>query len=324
MRRRFQRARRIGRALAMGGVVAMTTGSALVQVAPALSPWGNLSNREVSPMATELLGARPETWLHGETAHFIYHAHDARQIHRAADQTEHAWKQLETWFGPSEGLPKAHLFLIPDREAWDRVAVRHGWPPTAVASHSGQDLFILRDRRDLFAQLVIPHELVHLRVRQTCGEGAPFWAEEGLAEHLSWQMADQYHRERYRHGLHRSLPRVAPEKLTRWADLAALTEYPAEKADALLAVRQVQRMAKSLLESGGPERVQAFIQIFLRDRKPWPEGALELLGVSASDLADREAKSRDLLLAEETEGWQPEATPADDPPALQPRSISSR
>ena len=276
---------------------------------------------EMTPVGRALLTRNRDEWVHAETPHFVLHAGQNHQIYRAAEEAEFAWAELDTWFGPAPG-GKANIFLVTDGALWRQLVAHYGWPPSSLAAHTGGDLFVLRARRDLSAQLAVPHELGHLRVYRLWGDGAPFCAEEGLAELLGWRLADAFHRKRYRRGLHRVFPPIPEARVLSWRMLAQREDYPEDPVVMQEHVQQIRRMAKSLLESGDEEKVQEFIAAFLQKRLPWPDGATRHMGLTPEELERLEQENRLRLMEEEREGWPQEVQADEALPPLQPRLIS--
>lgn len=285
----------------------------------------SISDLPLSPFGESLLAMNQKTWVHGKSPHFVLHAQEEHELYRAAEQAEFVWAELDRWFDAVPAGEGAHLFLISDTALWQQLATRHGWPGSAQAAHVRGELFVLRTRHDLAAQLAIPHELVHLRVYRLYGEGVPYWAEEGLAEVLGWRLADAFHRWRYRRGLTRLFPPLSEDRLLTWQELTQIDHLPDDPASLEEQIRQIRSMSKTLLESGGDERLKAFIAEFLERRAAWPAGAVHGLGFTPEALQELETLHRRRLMEEKREGWpaevQADAHPA---PPPRPRSISGR
>lgn len=292
---------RLALAISAGPMVADAERFVLGELRVEQKAYEDLTHQVVSPLGAKVMNMGNAEWLHAETDHYVVHGTDDRLMHQVAYELEFAHGECDRYFGTCVDTNKGHVFVIDDQELWNALLRSGKSRHVSMALHVESNVFVYRDGVDPFDSIKIPHELIHMRVRQKYGPDCPFWAEEGLAEHLGWVIANRYHRYRYQRSLVLSLPATAADDVLPWSELESLSTYPDDPQAARQVKRQVQRLGKAILARIGDDKIPLFLNTFLGEKMGLREGLTGHLGVSSEEVNQLEAASREVLLSEETE-----------------------
>ena len=288
-------------AICMGAMAVHAERVALGDVRVALKAYEDLTHKEVTRLGSKVMNMGDQAWLHAETDHYVLHGTDDRLMHQVAYEVEFAHRELDRYFGTSTDMNKGHVFVINDKTVWHDLLRSGKSPHRSMAMHLQSNIFVYREGDAPSDTVKIPHELIHLRVLQHYGSDCPFWAEEGLAEHLGWVLANRYYWLRYERLLVQTFPATAEENILAWKELESLPAYPDDPELARHVKRQVQRMGKALLARMGHDKIPLFLDTFLGEKMSLREGLTGPMGMSADDVDQLEAASREILLHEEEE-----------------------
>jgi hypothetical protein len=186
-----------------------------------------LSQTDRSAFGAKALAIHPGDWKHGETAHFIYHYQKNYVATAVSVESEFHFRVIEKVLAKAD-LPwteKAHIYIFERAPDWESFQTAGALEPWTGGIQSGGNLFIVRNPAFKFTDNSLGHEIAHLVLGRTYGEGVPLWLNEGFAQFVSKNAHASYQRARGYLAKARS-EAVAGEKFFPLARLTTMT-YPA-------------------------------------------------------------------------------------------------
>lgn len=235
-----------------------------------VKPWRGLSDRRISITGGTALRAMGRNAVHAESAHFVAHAASPAEFEEALREAEVAWAETSRVLGLGAVKKKAHVFLLADREAWERVRRRSNWREDGRALIRGREVFVMAAAAAHPYREDIAHEVVHLCLRDAYGDKLPLWLEEGLAAHLGWRITRGYHELRGKH-LQRAPADIDPALFRPIDELAEVQEYPEDPAEGRAFYRQVEAWMSVVAARIGDEQLGRFVRAVALDKRPWRE-----------------------------------------------------
>lgn len=229
-----------------------------------LKSWRALEDRDVARLGRAVMRGNARSWVHAESDRFTYHAATRQRLERVMRETEWSYAEVTRRLGLPPAKERGHLFVVEDEGDWSRVMRAAGRRTDGVALHVGREIFILRDEFSGRAYVDVPHEMVHYRIAQVYGRGAPLWLEEGLAEYLGWETALAYHAKRGLN-LYREQAALSDEDWIPWPELFAMESYPDEPTRAAAFYRQTGRLLEEVADVIGKDRIGALTASVVRD-----------------------------------------------------------
>ncbi len=254
-----------------------------------------LSDPEVTPVGESVLAAAKAEWVHGESAHFIYHAESAEAIRLFASEAEFAYRKTVADVAAGKTDKKGHLFIVSDRRIWDRVLRGGDRRKDSLALQMEDDLFVLAGTNGPATPVQIPHEIVHLKLWQLYDGRVPMWLDEGMAGYLGWKAALAY-AQTQRKKLVRTFSAVDPSNIKTLDELTAMTAYPENAADAQAFCRQSEELVRGIGRKIGDENLWALANDTAGGEVSWKEFLRTSFAYSDNEFAwlEREVKRRTL------------------------------
>lgn len=221
-------------------------------------PFDALSNKAVSELGRRALAIRSGSWTHAESEHFIYHSLDPSLTTAVSVEAEFYYRIISTELKRDSAVweSKSHIFIFGEMQDWGSLVREGDLEPWTGGLNLGNELFIRRKHGADWENSTLGHEVAHLMVYRFMGKGVPLWLNEGYAEYASLRGFSAYYRSRgYRaKPVSRSLK---PGSAIPLAQFTAMTEYPADEAQARLFYMQAERLTRFLAKTN-PE---AFVRM---------------------------------------------------------------
>ena len=149
--------------------------------------WDDLSDKQLTDTGRQALKIYGDAWQHAETAHFVYHVHDAKEAETVLVHAETYYGWVKETFGvrSDDEKRKSHVFVFDDKALWKSFNARTPERlPGAEAFTNGFELFLYREPFFLEPQRVLAHEITHLVLFRFVQGTVPLFLNEGFAEFM--------------------------------------------------------------------------------------------------------------------------------------------
>jgi hypothetical protein len=224
----------------------------------------------VSRFGRRVLEAGGDNWERTVSDHLVCYVQSMDDLRAITRKAEFAFTEA----GRALDLPlpaePAYLYVLSDTEAWLRLQRRAHLRFDGIALQSGMDFVILNTGTNFPLRDDIPHEVVHLRLRQAYGDRLPLALEEGLAVFIGWEINLSYH---LLHGeiLSRSEATIPHEHLLLLEELTTAERYPAEPARTRAFYRQAALWVRAIAGLIGEENLGTFVRSVAQGEGSWQE-----------------------------------------------------
>jgi hypothetical protein len=250
----------------------------------AVKPWGELSDRDLTPLGRAVLNAGKPDWIHAESEHFVFHAGSPAAVEEIASEAEFAYVKIDDTFGANSVARKGHVFVVERREIWEKVLQGSNRRNDSVAMQLQNDLFVLKETNNVGNVLRIPHEMVHFRLWQLYGNRAPVWLDEGLSATIGWKVAVAAHSMKGKQ-LVRAPPYLKREHLLSVEQLTGATMYPAGSETGAAFYIESELFVSAIARKIGDDKLAEFVKAVAGDGIPWNEFLRERFSFADSDFA---------------------------------------
>jgi hypothetical protein len=225
------------------------------------------------------------------TRHLVVHAQSSAGLVASAREADFAYEEVGRRLNlpPAEG--KAHLFLIEEEGLWTGTVLAAGVRREGLAAHYQDEVFIRRTEINGMARLQIPHEMVHLRLRQAYGQALPLWQEEGLACVLAWETAQHLATAEGKE-LTRKRPGVPAQDLMDIDVLTSLEAYPEEEAALRAYYCQTEELVRGIAAALGREQLGEWVALSAGEGAAWGEILVDDFNLPRDQLRAIESASR--------------------------------
>jgi hypothetical protein len=247
-------------------------------------PWGELSDREPTPLGRAVLNAGKPDWVHAESARFVFHADSAASVEEIAGEAEFAYLKVDDLLGTNSVVRKGHVFVVERRAIWEKVLQGSNRRNDSVAMQLQNDLFVLKETNSVGNVLRVPHEMVHLRLWQQYGNRTPVWLDEGLAAYIGWKVAVAAHALRDKQ-LVRAPPYLKREHLISLEQLTSATVYPPGSEEGAAFYVEAELCVSAIARKIGDDKLADFVKAVAGDGVPWNEFLRERFSFADSDFA---------------------------------------
>ena len=249
-----------------------------------VKPWGELSDRDLTPLGRAVLNAGKPDWVHAESEHFIFHAGSPTAVEEIAGEAEFAYVKVAHTFDTNGVTRKGHVFVVERREIWEKVLQGSNRRNDSVAMQLQNDLFVLKETNSVGNVLRIPHEIVHFRLWQLYGNRTPVWLDEGLAATIGWKVAVAAHSKTGKQ-LVRAPPCLKREHLLSLEQLTGATVYPAGSEEGAAFYIEAELFVSAIARKIGDDKLAEFVKAVAGDGIPWNDFLRERFSFADSDFA---------------------------------------
>lgn len=255
-------------------------------------PWDALSDRRLTTLGREVLRAGGDSWVHGETEHFVFHAASPATLTGAVELAEYAYTKISTYVGTERAERKGHFFIVESPAVWARVQEKVDSRKYSLAMQFLNDMFILQDTNLAANVARVPHEMVHFRLWQIYGKRVPLWLDEGLASYVGWQVAQGYYRLKDRE-LVRALPAAPAANIQSLEHVTSAAAYPLAKGAVVAFARESEELVAEIARRIGGQNLAPLLRAVINWRVPWNRYLRDQYGFTDQDFADIERAVRD-------------------------------
>jgi len=224
-----------------------------------------------------------KNWLYAESRDFIYHGQSTNGMEWAASEADYSYDRADIYFGPEDATAKAHVFVVQEKELWQKILNKTGCRDSGVAMEMQGDLFVLVSTNAGIEPGRVPHEVMHLRIWHKYGGKAPIWLDEGFAAYAGWSIAQAYATAHGRN-LTRFLPPINPEKRFTVRQLTSATQYPEGNEELLVFSRQCNELVEAVARKLGDGRLGEFLDAVCGKGANWRRVLEKRFGYSDRDL----------------------------------------
>lgn len=233
-----------------------------------LKDFDELSDRKVSAEAENLLNTNPNTWLHAESANFVYHFTDAKEAETVVLHAETYFDWIRQMFGIDKipSTKKSHVFIFTDEKLWDEFRYRGTLERIAGAEAftDGNELFIHRAQFWLEPQRVLAHELTHVVLYRLLGDRVPLYLNEGYADFIGFKaIALKFGGDEY---AMRTIGKVPEKYYQPLEKLSLVRVYPKGLEETDNFYLESQLFVRFLIERYGAKRLYDFLKDHLQSK----------------------------------------------------------
>ncbi len=235
-----------------------------------------------SPLARAVWKAGGRGWVRAESGAFHVFGKSPWEVADARAEAGLAWEEIEKRLGKDPAPRPARLFVVSDREIWERVLRGADRRKDSLAIQAEDEIFILREPSASTAPARLPHELVHLKLWRRFGDRVPLWLDEGLASYLGWRAAGQVARASGA-ALNREKSVIADDQIQSLADIQSVRSY-GEMGPAFY--RQAEEMVAAVARRTGDEGLADFARAIAEEGLSWEDYLTQRLKLSALELEE--------------------------------------
>ena len=264
---------------------ALAAGGSLNAGAASSTPAGTGS---FSPLARQLWKAGGPGWVRSEKDLFHVYGRSPWEVGDVRAEAELAWAVIEEGLGPDPAPRPARIFVVGDRNLWDRVLRGADRRKDSLAIQAGDEIFLLREPDAEPDPGRLPHELVHLKLWRRFGDRVPLWLDEGLASYLGWAAAARVARAGQAR-LNRVKSYYAAAQLQDPEEVQAVRTYDAMGP---AFYRQAEEMVAAVARRVGDGRLGELAESVALAGVSWQD-YLKQAGLSDVEREDAEREARD-------------------------------
>lgn len=258
---------------------ALAVGGSLKAGAASSAPAGTGS---FSPLARQLWKAVGGKWIRSEGRTFHIYGPSPWEVADVRAEADLAWAALGSWLGPDPAPRPARIFVVGDREVWNRVLRGADRRKDSIAIQAEDEIFLLREPDAPADPARLPHELVHLKLWRRFGDRVPLWLDEGLATHLGQRAAERVARES-RTPVHPNKARYPSVQLRTPAEIQAVRSYAEVNA---AFYRQAAEMVAVAARRTGDDGLGEFARVLVDEGLSWEDYLFGRLGLSAAEMEE--------------------------------------
>lgn len=255
---------------------------------------------QLSPLAKAVLRERAADWKHIPGRYLMAHALGLDEAPKLVSEADFAYERVGELLRLPARTNRPHLFLIRNERVWRDALQAGGVRAEGVSVQNQDEVYVLYNGRHGLEPVLIPHEMVHLRLWETYGRRLPLWLEEGLALSLAWQTAGEY-RQTSELRLVRNLPALDAASLLSVDDLTRLDHYPSDQESLRAFYRQAEGLVRGIRAAVPNERWPAFLERAAGEPEKWAQILQEEFGCSQEAVANLEPLMRDFATSRREE-----------------------
>lgn len=228
----------------------------------------------MSRLGRGVLKAGGDEWEVAATEHFTGYAPSGELVQLLLRKAEHASREVESALNLPPLTHRAHGFLITDSNLWQTVRRRGGWRTDGRALQYGNEFVLFIPEAETEMEDSIPHEIVHLCLRQVYENRMPLALEEGLANYLGWEITLEWH---LKNGkiITRVQPRLPRESLWTLNELVSAQAYDQNPSRNHAFYRQSEAWVRGIASMIGPGQLGEFVRLVFDGEMTWDQALRE-------------------------------------------------
>ena len=194
---------------------------------------------------------------------------------RRAEQLDAAFDKLHFSHDRAAALigldPKAvrpvYCYLLDDEQLWADLSAKYVIHSNTVSLTSGNEMICLVTGTDDLAGDALPHELIHVLIRQSEMK-LPLALEEGMALYFGWEINLEYHLSRGAI-VQKKKKVLQRESLLAVDELFQVTSYPKDNEALETFYVQSERCVRAINELIGTAAMPEFLRQVGQGDRPW-------------------------------------------------------
>jgi len=207
------------------------------------------TSTESAQILNYLTAQAPDSaWLSEADGALIAHFQSPKIETGYLRQSSYAWRGFNRLFEASLDQEEMHLFVIGDKQLWEKCIHRYAQKIHAKAFSFNRNIFVYSMHEKGEYPSDISHEMMHILLHSKYSKGIPLWLEEGLALHYGFEMTKDFQSLQGK-----GLSMIAYQGKSAKVDIFKQVSYPDAAEEVKTFYRQSRKAVGYLLHSLGEE-----------------------------------------------------------------------